>query len=600
MKRIKPDSIFFALLLVLSVILIFAALNQNNQAISSMPLRISFQGEYSINNGEWQEISKNESIFFGKGQIRLRGYFQLEMPEGTVIGRAPKDMHIITYFKHIGGQINMNNQTVYFFDMENQQLGSSACGENWITFDNPADETETLEILLFNPHQYGNSDAADLFLNSFYAYSGSVFDEMMIREGAAGRTVGIVIIVVSFIVLGVAIFSTILKMPYSRFLWILGLLILFSGCFCILDSPNFCLCGNTTVFITTAKCLCVILYPAFMFRLSVSCISEKFKKIGSGISAANAILSAAALIIAITGKVLIYDLTFYVLIIELISALILAVLCAVSFKGSNLWQRVMTSVCLIALISLDVDIFFVVFGNLSNVFVSKIIFVAVFICALFYSLKYIPMNIKSSIHEKELQLELQENKVAVMLSQIQPHFLYNALTAICDLCSSEPEKAREALVDFSVYLRENMDSINSKGPVSFNRELSHIKTYLKLEKLRFEEKINVVYDISAEDFEIQPLTIQPIVENAIKHGICPKKGGGTITIKTEEKDEIVTITVTDDGVGFDVQNPISEDNSRSHIGLENVRKRVENYHSGKLSIESEKGKGTTVTITFRK
>ena len=145
-----------------------------------------------------------------------------------------------------------------------------------------------------------------------------------------------------------------------------------------------------------------------------------------------------------------------------------------------------------------------------------------------------------------------------------------------------------------------MDSIDSKFPVSFSRELSHIKTYLKLEKLRFEEKINVVFDIKTESFDIPPLTVQPLVENAIKHGICPKENGGTITLKTEENDGIITITVSDDGVGFDVNSPVKKDGTRSHIGLQNVRKRVESYNGGKLTIESEKDKGTTVTISFRK
>ena len=232
-------------------------------------------------------------------------------------------------------------------------------------------------------------------------------------------------------------------------------------------------------------------------------------------------------------------------------------------------------------------------------YAGYLVFAAVFVPALFYSLIFIPQNINAGLREKELQLELQENQMSVMLSQIQPHFLYNALSAICDLCGSEPLKARDALVDFSVYLRENMDSISSK-PVRFYNELSHIDTYLKLEKLRFGDKINVVYDIEAEDFEIQPLTVQPIVENAVKHGICMKENGGTITLKTSEENGSITITVTDDGVGFDVNSTVTEGSMRSHIGLENVRKRVEKYPGGKLTVESEIGKGTVVTISFRK
>ena len=601
MKKIKPYLIIFPLLLVLSVILIFVMLNNDSHAIPSLPLQVRFEGEYKLNDGEWKEIIEGESIPFGEGEMCLRGHFQFLIPyDETSIEPVPKDTHLTACFSHIGGQISIDNQLVHLFDMENKQFGSSSCGEEWITFDNPAEETDTVEILLINPHKYGNKNAADLFLGSLHTYAGEAFDEIMLSEGATERNAGMVIIVVSFIVLGVAIFSAVLKVPYSRLLWIFGFMLLTAGVFGVLDSPNFSLSGSTPAFITTAKSLCAILYPVFMFCLTENCLSDRFKKIGGIVSLANAALSAVALIIAITGGKLIYDLNYYLLITEAVFGLILAALCAVSFKGKNLRQRVMTAVCLVALLALEADIFAVIFGSWDKVFLSKIVFAAVFIAALIYSLKFIPMTIKASIHEKELQLELQEKQVAVMLSQIQPHFLYNALTAICDLCGTEPKKAREALVDFSVYLRENMDSIDSKLPVSFSHELSHIKTYLKLEKLRFEDKINVVYDIKTESFEILPLTVQPLVENAVKHGICQRENGGTITIKTEEKDGIITITIADDGVGFDVNNPVTEVGSRSHIGLENVRKRVESYRDGKLTIESENAKGTTVTISFRK
>ena len=576
-------------------------LNNDNHAIPSLPLKVRFEGEYKLNGGDWQEVIEGESIPFKEGEMRLRGHFLLLMPDdGTPIGIAPKDIRLIACFSHIGGQISIDNQLVHLFDMENKQFGNSSCGEEWIVFDNPAEETDTVEILFINPHKYGNKNAADLFLGSLQTYGGEAFDEQMLSEGAAERTAGIVIMVVSFIVLGVAIFSTLLKVPYCRLLWIFGFILLTAGGFGVLDSPNFCLSGSTPAFITTAKSLCAILYPVFMFFLTESCLTDRLKKIGGIVSLTNAVFSAVTLIIAITGGKTIYDLHYYLLITEAVFGLILVALCAAGIKGQNLRQRVMTAVCLVALLALEVDIFGVIFGSWDKVFLSKIVFAAVFIAALIYSLKFIPMTIKASIHEKELQLELQEKQVAVMLSQIQPHFLYNALTAICDLCGTEPKKAREALVDFSVYLRENMDSINSKLPVSFSRELSHIKTYLKLEKLRFEDKINVVYDIKTESFEIPPLTVQPIVENAVKHGICPKDNGGTITIKAEENDGIITITVADDGLGFDVNNPVTESGSRSHIGLENVRKRVESYRDGMLTIESEKAKGTTVTISFSK
>lgn len=509
-------------------------------------------------------------------------------------------MHVTAYFDHIGGQININGQLFHDFDIENRQYGNSSCGEDWVKFDYPADENDTMEIILRNPHKYGNSDAFDTFLDSMCTYAGAIFDEQKIQEGAAERTASIVIIVVSFIILGVAIFSTVLKVPHSEMLWIFGFMILSAGGYFVIDSPNFSLCGNTTIFNTTVKQLCIILYPMFMFAFAENCLKDKPKIIGGAVTKIYGILSVIVVIIATTGKILLYDLTYYLIMIQLAAALILIVLCALCFKGSNAKQNVMRVVCLLSLLALAADISAVLWGIYNTAVISKAFFVAVFISALFYSLRLIPMNIKASIHAKELQLELQENKVAIMLNQIQPHFLYNALSAICDLCGSEPLKAREALVDFSVYLRENMDCIKSTEPICFERELSHIKTYMKLEKLRFGDKVNVVYCIDTEDFMIQPLTVQPIVENAVKHGICMKENGGTVTLKTSEENGIVTITVIDDGVGFDLNSSETAENSRSHVGLENVKSRVENFADGKFTVESEIGKGTVVTISFRK
>lgn len=598
LKKVRPDFIICIVLLIAAVILIFAAINNEDQAIMAMPLKVTFQGEYKTGEEGWQPLENDTKITCPEGEVHLKGFFQLEAPDGTVIGRVEKGMMIAAYFDHIGGEYIVG-QCVHEFDPENPMYGDSTCGEDWVFFECPADENETVEMVLRNSHKYGNGDAVDTFLKSMYTYPGAPFEQMMIQQGAPYRTAGIVVMVVSFIMLGVALFSAILKVPHSGTIWLLGLMILFAGTFFVLDSPNFCLNGSTTIFVTAAKNLCIILYPAILFLLTESCLKDKLKKVGGIIAGIYGTASAAAVIVAITGTMLIYDLNYYLLMIQLAAAAAFAVLCVLNFKGLNLKQGFVTAVCLAALLADVVDIAAVFMGFRYTAAASKIIFSAVFIPVLFYSLKFIPLSIKARIHEKELQLELQENQLSVMLSQIQPHFLYNALSAICDLCGSEPLKAREALVDFSVYLRENMDSISSK-PVRFRQELSHIKTYLKLEKLRFGDRINVVCDINTDDFEILPLTVQPIVENAVKHGICMKENGGTITLKTSEAEGIVTITVTDDGVGFDMNSGNPQEDSRSHIGLENVRKRIEQYPGGKLTVESEKGKGTVVTISFRK
>ena len=127
--------------------------------------------------------------------------------------------------------------------MENKLYGNITCGENWVVFECPIDETETVKIVLSDPHKYGNGNAVETFLDSLYTYPGTAFGRQMIQQGAPQRTLGIVVMVVSFIMLGVALFSTILKVPHSGTIWLFGLMSLFAGAFFVLDSPNFCLSG---------------------------------------------------------------------------------------------------------------------------------------------------------------------------------------------------------------------------------------------------------------------------------------------------------------------------------------------------------------------
>jgi len=195
--------------------------------------------------------------------------------------------------------------------------------------------------------------------------------------------------------------------------------------------------------------------------------------------------------------------------------------------------------------------------------------------------------------EKEHQLA--ESRIAIMLSQIQPHFLYNSLGAIRELCRQDPEAAREALGDFAFFLRSNMDSLTSTDLIPFSKELEHVQNYLSLEQLRFGEKLKVVFDTEEKDFLLPPLSIQPLVENAVNHGLFPSENGGTVTIKTRRTGNKIAVTITDDGVGFDPHAP-SESDSKKHVGIQNVRSRVESMARGTLTIQSMVGEGTTATL----
>lgn len=199
-----------------------------------------------------------------------------------------------------------------------------------------------------------------------------------------------------------------------------------------------------------------------------------------------------------------------------------------------------------------------------------------------------------AVEAANLRVKLQEAEMSLMLSQIKPHFLYNALIAIQVLCVREPETAEEAIIRFAKYLRMNMRSINSGGPIPFSEELEHIRNYVAIEKLRFKERLNLCYEIEAEDFFVPPLTIQPLVENAIKHGVCKKVAGGTVTLHTYQVPEYSCVEIRDDGAGFDTR--ILEQPDSQSYGLRNILFRLKNMMHAEVLIESETDKGTRVLV----
>ena len=209
------------------------------------------------------------------------------------------------------------------------------------------------------------------------------------------------------------------------------------------------------------------------------------------------------------------------------------------------------------------------------------------------------LDAKSMEAEKQaIELKLQESRISIMLSQIQPHFLYNTLNSIYQLCETNPMLARSMVNSFAEYLRNNLSSLDEPGLIPFETELSHIKTYLDIEKVRFDDTLEIEYDIACVDFALPVLTVQPIVENAVKHGTSKKRGGGSVRISTREEERFYVITVRDTGCGFD---PTKEKNDgKRHVGIENVRQRLFNMCNASLSIESEIGKGTVATVKIPK
>ena len=260
-----------------------------------------------------------------------------------------------------------------------------------------------------------------------------------------------------------------------------------------------------------------------------------------------------------------------------------------SVTNKNLNFREKTAFCLYCLLPLVAIIIQNVFKGYAIGYLSIIVSIEVL---------FLFLNVQKNIDLAKEEEANKEARIKIMLSQIQPHFIYNSLSSISTLIPIDPNKAQSALNDFTEYLRMNLSSLTEVKCVPFEDELKHIKTYVALEKLRFGDRLNVAYDIQTTHFMLPPLTIQPIVENAIKHGILKKIEGGTLSVKTYETDKAYVVEIADDGVGFSISDVDFDANK--HFGLKNIQYRLAKMCGADLAVKSEIGVGTTVTVKFPK
>ena len=203
-------------------------------------------------------------------------------------------------------------------------------------------------------------------------------------------------------------------------------------------------------------------------------------------------------------------------------------------------------------------------------------------------------------YHKETEVELERNESALLKSRVdlmtgrmQPHYLYNVLSSIYYLCEEDPIKAQEAVGLFSEYLRDVLEALQRQEPVALTWERQALRYYLKLEKMRFGERLKIEYEENVDESKVlvPPLSVQPLVENAIRHGM--KKQRGCVKIRVESHllpGGIVQILVKDDGVGYETQQVSYGE------GILNVKERLRMQCGGSLSIKSSVGEGTTAEI----
>ena len=591
------------LLLLFSAVLLLWHGNANSmQATSAMVAGVYFDGEYRIADGEWQKIEKGKHISSTKGDVTLRGNFHLVAPDGEYIGIYTDSLPIALYTNHINLTFYEGKNEPFIIDVENPLYGDSACHEDWSAYILKSGSEEPVEILIHNPHRFGNETAIDDMLSSTALWTDIEFEKGVIESGKNQRDIGLLFAIISLVVLGTALFSTLIHVKNSKIIWLFGTVILFAGAYLSYSADDVSF-WNESVVSNTMILGCSMIF--YMFFLSVALVHflKGTKTIGTITVALLGAVNTLILVLPVLTDILFYDTWLYWAVVQTLANIILVGCLIREFiviKGKERWLYLGS---ILPLISFGVDVIMTDIGLWTGGVSSAYVFAVFFIAAMIVVLKVIPNGINALSKAKELETEkivlnaqLTESRISTMMSQIRPHFIYNTLGSIEQLCSIDPGKAGELVHNFAKYLRGNFGELDNPKPILMSQEMEHVRHYISIENVRFPD-MTFSFEMNSDDFHIPALTIQPIVENAIKHGLMKLSKGGTIRVVSYETESHYCVSVEDDGVGFDADVLLDE---RKHVGIRNIRGRLKAMVNGTLEIKSRDGVGTTVLIKIPK
>ena len=590
-------------LILLAACLLWFNNSTSMQADPAILGEVYFKGEYRIEDGEWQQIVEGEHIPTPKGYVTLRGKFHERTPFGEEVGVYVWPLPIAFYADHINLTFREGENEPITLESEDAQYGDSMCGESWFAFAFESEGTETIEITVHNPHSYGNETAIDEMLENVAIWDNSMgFEKGVLNSGEPQRNMGMLLMLVSVVFLGIALFLSLIHVKSSKISWLLGLVVLFAGLYLIYSAKGVSFWSESIVSNTTILGASMMFYMLFL-SMTIIYLFRETAKIGGITVLALAVADAIFFILPLATNLLFYDLWIVWIAVQLAVNTVLSVCLIKEFFASKTNIKWLHVGGFLPLVAFAIDVVGTGLGIWKGGIASQYVFTVLFVAAITMVLKFIPNNINAATKAKELEMEkivlkaeLAESRISTMMSQIRPHFIYNTLGSIEQLCDIDPPKAGELVHDFARYLRGNFGELDNPKPISMSQEMQHVHHYVSIENVRFPD-MTFSFEMNSDDFRIPALTIQPIVENAIKHGLMKLQKGGTIRVVSYETDDHYCVSVEDNGVGFDTTVLLDE---RKHVGLRNIRERLTAMVNGTLEIQSTVGVGTYVLIKIPK
>ncbi len=589
MKDVKILPGFFVMFMIvcLSIILVKTGWNRESSTENRQQLRqILLMGEADIDGYGWNPLEDSVSVdVYTYHTVKVRGHFSEDIAQNE---------QLLFWLSNVLFSVRINGSLLYSLEPSPNQFLKSP-GNGWAGVISPGITTEDLvEIELSNVYTFGNPETFSGFFESIYAGSEIGLSRHLTRQYGVSVLLSFVMSISGILI---AVVGLSIQETDRKSIIFLGLFSVAMGIWNLIDFHYINLFFQSTAVLTTISQISQFLLPVFLANFLLPFLSGKRKLLLNIFNTGSLLLLFISTFLQVLGIRDFYEFNLYDILLlsatySIVPFLILGE--ALKKKEKSVWNLFysVTPLCILVIAELNL---YSQGRYFSAVFV-KAGYMIMILIQFYYFIKKITLQRNQALKANQLEQELTQNRISLMLSQIQPHFLFNTLASIRALCTINPLMAQETIDEFSDYLRGNLNSLTQNYLIPFSQEMQLVKAYLAIEQKRFGIYLNVIYDLQFSDFFIPSLTLQPIVENAVRHGITKKETGGTLVIHTEKAKDGVLIRITDDGVGFDPNRPPEEE--RLHLGVENVRGRLSAMCSGTMEIKSCIGEGTTVIISL--
>ena len=469
------------LLLVLAAFLLLFLLSDNSQRVPAMPSlvpSVKFVGEYRIGNGEWNTLEEGKHIPSTEGKVTLRGNFHMWDPAGEYSGIYRDDIAIAFFLDHINLTVFEAGCEPVVFDTENALYGDLNCGVRWEAYVLNSAPEDTVEILVDNPHSFGNETAIDNLMSKT-ALVTEEFKNSVSESGQTQRTIGLVFMLLAIVFCGIALFSSLIHIKNSKFIWLIGLMVLFAGLYFSYRTQAVYFLRESSILNTTLLGASMMFYMLF-FCLLIACLLKTMQKVSNLVVLLLGIGDAVFFILPILTDIRFFDTWGWWAIIQLAANIVMAVCLVREIFVTKTKERWLYFGAFLPLVAFAADVLGTKFVLWKGGVISQYVFTVLVAVSAITVLKYIPSNINAVSKAKELEMEkivlnaeLAESRISTMMSQIRPHFIYNTLGSIEQLCKLDPPKAGDLVHNFAKYLRGNFGELDNPKPILMSQEMEH-------------------------------------------------------------------------------------------------------------------------------